>query len=90
MPKKTYMYNVEIKFKNQENNVIMGIEGTDEDDVYNFIPCVLPSDVEYELINITLDEGNTPDMERKKQQKKLEEADERVNKGEMTDKEGEK
>ena len=69
---KTQMYNVEVKFKDREDNVIMGIEGTDEDDVYNFIPCVIPKDVEYELIDIRLDETTTVEMERKKQNKQNE------------------
>lgn len=69
---KTHMYNVEVKFKDREENVIMGIEGTDEDDVYNFIPCVIPEGVEYELIDIRLDDTTTVDMERKKQNRQNE------------------
>lgn len=69
---KTNMYNVEVKFKGREDNVIMGIEGTDEEDVYNFIPCVIPHDVEYELIDIRLDETTTVDIERKKQDRQNE------------------
>ena len=68
----TRMYNVEVKFKDQEENVIMGIEGHSEEDVYNFIPCVIPKDVEYELIDITLDETTTVDIERKKQDRQNE------------------
>jgi hypothetical protein len=68
----TKMYNVKVKFATEKEAVIMGIEGTDEDDVYNFIPCVIPSNVEYELISIDVDEGTTPDMERKKQARKNE------------------
>ena len=66
------MYNVEVKFKDREENVIMGIEGTDEEDVYNFIPCVIPEGVEYELINIQIDQTTTVDTERKKQNKQNE------------------
>jgi len=69
---KTYMYNVEVKFKNQEENVIMGIEGSSEEDVYNFIPCVIPNDVEYELIDIRLDDTTTVELERKKQDRQNE------------------
>lgn len=69
---KTQMYNVEVKFKDREDNVIMGIEGIDEDDVYNFIPCVIPQGVEYELIDIQLDDSTTVDIEKKKQNKQNE------------------
>ena len=68
----TQMYNVEVKFSDREENVIMGIEGSSEEDVYNFIPCVIPNDVEYELIDIKIDDSTTVELERKKQDKENE------------------
>ena len=63
----TYMYNVEVKFEEQEDIVVIGVEGSSEEDVYNFIPCIIPESVAYEVINITIDETTTPELERKKE-----------------------
>jgi hypothetical protein len=61
------MYNVQVKFETDDNPVIIGVEGTSDEDVYNFLPCIIPAEVKYELISIEVDENTTPDMERKKQ-----------------------
>ena len=61
------MYNVQVKFETDENPVVIGVEGTSDEDVYNFLPCIIPAEVKYELISIEVDENTTPDMERKKQ-----------------------
>ena len=66
------MYNVEVKFEEQENAVIIGVEGSSEEDVYNFIPCIIPGKVAYEILNITIDDSTTPDLERKKENRKKE------------------
>ena len=61
------MYNVQVKFETDENPVIIGVEGTSDEDVYNFLPCIIPAEVKYQLISIELDENTTPDLERRKQ-----------------------
>ena len=61
------MYNVQVKFETDENPVVIGVEGTSDEDVYNFLPCIIPAEVKYELISIEVDEKTTPDIERKKQ-----------------------
>ena len=61
------MYNVQVKFETDDKPVIIGVEGTSDEDVYNFLPCIIPAEVKYELISIEVDENTTPDLERKKQ-----------------------
>jgi hypothetical protein len=68
----TQMYNVDVQFEGQEEIVTVGVEGVSEEDVYNFLPCIFPKDVAYEVVNIVLDEDTTPDLERKKQAKNQE------------------
>lgn len=66
----TKMYNAEIKFEGQEDTVIIGVEGESADDVYNFLPCILPKDVACEVIDIVLDENVTVEQERERQEQR--------------------